>query len=90
MLYKLIAKVIANRLQNVIGKLVNKDQTGFMKGRYIGENIRLISDIIEYCKMDSKDGILLAVDYRNAFDSVDHNFIWYTLESFNFGAELIS
>ena len=89
-LYKLIAKVIANRLQSVIGKLINKDQTGFMKGRYIGENIRLISDVIEYCKMDKKDGILLAVDYRNAFDSVNHNFIWFALKSFNFGDDIIS
>ena len=89
-LYKLIAKVIANRLQNVIGKLINNDQTGFMKGRYIGENIRLISDVIEYCKIDKKDGILLAVDYRNAFDSVNHNFIWYTLRSFNFGDDMIA
>ena len=89
-LYKLIAKVIANRLQNVIEKLINKDQTGFMKGRYIGENIRLISDVIEYCKMDKLDGILLAVDYRNAFDSVNHKFIWYALESFNFGADMIA
>ena len=89
-LYKLIAKVIANRLLSVAGKLVNNDQTGFMKGRYIGENIRLISDTIEYCKIDKKEGVLLALDYRNAFDSVDHSFMWYTLESFNFGVDIIS
>ena len=88
--YKIIAKVIANRLGNVINKLVHNDQTGFIKGRYIGENIRLISDVIEYCHMDKTEGILLAIDYRNAFDSVEHDFIVRVLEMFNFGPDFIA
>ena len=89
-IYKIIAKVLVNRINKVIKKIVHGDQTGFIKGRYIGENTRLISDVIQYCETDNIDGILLAVDYRNAFDSVEHEFIWYTLESFNFGPELIA
>ena len=42
----MIAKAIANRLKNVIPRLVNKDQTGFLKGRFNGENIRLIDSIM--------------------------------------------
>ena len=89
-IYKLIAKVLVTRMNKVIDKLVNRNQTGFMKGRYIGENTRLISDVITYCETDNIDGILLAVDYRNAFDSIEHEFIWYTLEAFNFGQEVIA
>ena len=38
--YKIAAKAIANQLKNVIPKIINNDQTGFLKGRFIGENIR--------------------------------------------------
>lgn len=89
-IYKLLAKVMANRLSKVIDKIVHEDQTGFIKGRYIGENLRLVSDIITYCNMDNLPGLLLAVDYRNAFDSLEHEFMWFTLESFNFGPSFCS
>ena len=88
--YKIIAKVIANRLGNVVDKLVHNNQTGFIKGRYIGENLRLISDVIDYCDMDNIEGILMAIDYRNAFDSVEHDFIIHSLKCFNFGPDFIS
>ena len=88
--YKLLAKILANRLGKVLGKIINENQSGFMKGRFIGENVRLISDVIDYCASDNLEGLLLAVDYRNAFDSLDHDFLWYTLESFNFGPDFRS
>ena len=88
--YKILAKVLANRLAGVISKLVHENQTGFIKGRYIGENVRLIADITSYCNMDDLPGLLLAVDYRNAFDSLEHEFLWFTLESFNFGPNFCS
>ena len=43
-----MAKAIANRLQNVLSKIINGDQTGFLKGRFIGENIRLIDGLINH------------------------------------------
>ena len=46
--YKIATKVIANRLKTHLHKLINNDQTGFLKGRFIGENIRLIDSVINY------------------------------------------
>ena len=89
-IYKIAAKVISVRLEKVIHSIIHRSQTGFMKCRYIGENIRLISDVIEYCKIDNSGGLLFAIDYRNAFDSLEHDFIIYALESFNFGSNFIS
>ena len=45
--YKIAAKAIANRLKQVLPKLIDNDQTGFLKGRSIAENIRLIDSIIK-------------------------------------------
>ena len=45
--YKIATKCIAKRLEKVLPSLINSDQTGCVKNRFIGENIRLISDVIE-------------------------------------------
>lgn len=44
--YKIVAKVLANRVIGILPKLIDSDQTGYMKNRFIGENIRTISDLI--------------------------------------------
>ena len=41
-IYKIASGVIANRLKTFVDKLIHNNQTGFMKGRYIGENTRLV------------------------------------------------
>ena len=61
------------------------DQTGFVKGRYIGENIRLISDVMEYTKVQNIPWILLLLDFHKAFDSIEWPFIMKTLDYFKFG-----
>ncbi len=87
--YRILAFVLANRLQSVIGKVINNDQTAYIKGRYMGYNIRLINDVIDYYDLLSKPGILLSIDFKKAFDSVEWNFIYKTLQAFNFGESFI-
>ena len=88
--YKIAAKAIANRLQNVLPKLINNDQTGFLKGRFIGENIRLIDGLINHTVARNIPGLLMFLDFEKAFDSVEWSFIWKTLSAFNFGSSLIN
>ena len=88
--YKSAAKAIANRLQNVLPKIINSDQTGFLKGRFIGENIRLIDGLINHTAAHNIPGLLLFLDFEKTFDTVEWSFIWKTLGSFNFGSSLIS
>jgi hypothetical protein len=76
--YKILAIVLANRLQKVIDELISKHQSAYIKGRYIGTNARTILDIFEYCENRNYGGILLFLDFQKAFDSVEWNFIFET------------
>ncbi|KAL9974171.1 hypothetical protein ACROYT_G011182, partial [Oculina patagonica] len=73
--YKLAAKAIANRIRKYLPNVINNDQTGFIKGRFIGENIRLIDSIIRYAKEKNIPGLLLFLDFEKAFDTVEWPFI---------------
>ena len=83
-------KSYPNRIKSVIPKLINNDQTGFLKGRYIGESIRLIDNIIDYASQKNIPGLLLFIDFEKAFDSLEWSFIERTLQYFGFGSSLIS
>ena len=69
--------------------LINNDQTGFIKGRFIGENIRLLESIISYVKEKNMPGLLLFLDFEKAFDTIEWPFIRKTLHYFGFGTSII-
>ena len=83
--YKLLSKVLAKRMELLLPKLIHTDQTGFINGRYIGQNIRLLCDIMELLDTKKSQGIFLFVDFDKAFDTLEWSFILKTLEAFNFG-----
>ena len=68
--YKTVVKSIANRIQATLPKLINNDRTGFIKGRFIGENIRLIDSIINYTANENIPGLILLLDFEKAFDTL--------------------
>ena len=88
--YKIGAKAIANRLKTFLPKLINSDQTGFLKGRFIGENIRLIDGIINFTAAKNIPGLLLFLDFEKAFDTVEWPFLQKTFQHFNFGPSIIN
>ena len=86
---RIASKALAMRVKKIIYKLVYTDQTAYIKGRFIGESVRLIEDLLEYAYPENEDGILFAADIENAFDSVEHSFIYATLKKFGFGGNFI-
>ena len=76
-------------MKKFINGLIHSDQSGFLKGRNISNNVRLILDIIEYAQANEIPGAILLLDIEKAFDSVNHNFLFNTLEQFNFGPKFI-
>ena len=86
---KIASKVLALRMQKVLASIINYDQTAYVRGRYIGESIRLVSDILEFTEENSIGGILFSADFEKAFDSIEHPFLLAVLKSFGLGPQFI-
>ena len=86
---KIISKALALRLKNVLHEIICHDQTAYVKGRFIGESTRLISDILEITDIYDIEGYILTADIEKAFDSMDHTFLLASLKKFGFGQYFI-
>ena len=86
--YKLASAVISNRLKTVLDKVIHENQKGFIAGRFLGENVRLIYDVLFESKKQNIPGLLLSIDFEKAFDTVSWKFISIVLDYFNFGRSI--
>lgn len=83
--YKIFAIILAKRLKVVLDTIIDETQTGFMRNRHISNNIRLVLDILDYSDLVSDDSFILFLDFYKAFDTIEHEFIFHSLEKFGFG-----
>ena len=88
--YKVYAKVIANRLQLVMNKLVHQDQCRFMKGRNIAQNITDLNSVIEFAADTKLKVIITAVDFEKAFDSIEWSAIRFIMKAYKFSEKVIN
>ena len=83
---KILARVLANRLQRVIGYLIGPEQTFAVKGRSIQDNLHLIREVLEGIE-DNTEAALISLDQSKAFDRLDHRFLATVLETARFKPE---
>lgn len=81
---KIISKMIASRIKNVLPYVIHRNQTGYVTDRYIGETVRSIFDIMD---IHRKGKYTWFDDFRKAFDTSGWNFLLNCLYAFNFGHE---
>jgi hypothetical protein len=70
---KSITKALTSRLQRGIHSLVDADQTGFLSGRRISENIVYATDLLRTCHIRQAPTIVFKIDFRKAFDSMNYD-----------------
>ena len=80
--YKILTKILAGRLQGVLGDIVGPHQTCSIRGRSIGTNIKCVRDLLQ--TQGRMDGLIYSVDQKKAFDNVSHGYLFSVLESFGF------
>ena len=82
---KIASKALAKRLEPILPSLIHHSQTAFIKGRSIFDAVRTIDDTLEYAIRNNTSGILVAIDFEKAFDSLNREFLLKVLEKYNFG-----
>ncbi|KAI3377340.1 hypothetical protein L3Q82_008544, partial [Scortum barcoo] len=88
--YKIMSKVLASRLREVMASIIHPDQTYCVPGRLISDNVTLIRDILEVSGSLAVDTGLISIDQEKAFDRVEHKYLWQTLAAFGFSPGFIA
>ncbi len=69
--YKILTKLLALRVRQVLPSIIHNIQLGYVIRRYIGEVMRVIEDIMTYTDIQHIPGILIFVDFEKASDSIE-------------------
>ena len=86
---KILSKLKAARIKNVLPHIIHHNQTGFIKDRFIGKTIRSIFDIMELTAEENIPSLMIFIDFQKAFDSLEWNYILKRLQYFNFDPDFI-
>ena len=70
-LYKLLAKVLTNRLKKVIGKVVSSDQNAFIMGRQILDASLIANEVIDSWQKRGEKGLICKLDIEKAYDNIN-------------------
>ncbi|GJU10520.1 RNA-directed DNA polymerase, eukaryota [Tanacetum coccineum] len=68
--YKIVAKILANRLSLVISSLISDVQSAFVANRQILEGPFILNELLSWCKHKKSKAMIFKVDFEKAFDSI--------------------
>ncbi|KAK2445049.1 hypothetical protein QL285_016023 [Trifolium repens] len=74
-LYKILSKLLANRLKRVMGKLISKCQSDFLPQRQILDGVLVLNELIDLAKRRKDKCFLFKVDFERAYDTVSWRFL---------------
>ncbi|CAI5484319.1 unnamed protein product [Closterium sp. Yama58-4] len=87
--YKVLARVVADRMKRVLNEVISLEQYGFLPGRRLSDTVGLVADVIDAAKNEQADWYLLLVDFQEAFDSVSRNYLFLVLEKMGFPSRFV-
>ncbi|GKE05044.1 reverse transcriptase domain, reverse transcriptase zinc-binding domain protein, partial [Tanacetum coccineum] len=87
--YKIIAKMLAERVKRVVGDVVGEVQNAFIKGRYILDGVLIANETMEFLKKKKRKGLIFKVDFEKAYDSINWRFLLGIMRRMGFGNKWI-
>jgi hypothetical protein len=82
--YKILAKIISDRMRKCLPKIIHSDQKGFVPSRRLEDAVIKATTLIEYCHLQDKPKYMLLLDQEKAFDRVSREYMHQVLKEFNF------
>lgn len=92
-LYKILAKVLANRIRNVLPDIISENQSAFVHSRNITDNVLVAFELIHHIRLKNRgkeEEIALKLDISKAYDRVSWSFLRHRMEAMNFSEQWIS
>eukprot|EP00253_Pinus_taeda_P016021 PITA_16021 len=80
--YKIISKILANRLKSILPSIISENQGGFVPRRQITDNVIIIQEAIHSSISRNEKGMIIKLDMANAFDRVNHAFLKAVMKKF--------
>jgi len=84
-IYEIFTKALMLRLDKVMGRIINKCQSGFLKDRNIMDGILSLHEILHDSRIKKKDGLILKLDFEKAYDKLNWTFLFDCLKYRGFG-----
>ncbi|RVX12604.1 Transposon TX1 uncharacterized 149 kDa protein [Vitis vinifera] len=88
-LYKWLAKVLANRLKRVVGKVVSKAQNAFVQGRQILDAVLVANEVLDSVLKNKEEAVMCKLDIEKAYDHVEWSFLFSVMRKMGFGEKWI-
>ena len=89
-IYKLASCAISNRIKKTLRYIIGKQQKAYTSSDNIGTCLLNILSTMLHCNKKMKDCLLLLIDFRKAFDSIDHDYIYKVMDALNFGEDMVA
>lgn len=78
--YKIIAKVLSNRLMPVVARLVSENQTAFLEKRYILDSVVTAPELVHRCHQSKEKGVAIKLNFEKAYDQVHLGYLEEVLQ----------
>jgi len=88
-LYKIISKVLAERIKKVLSSIIDDSQSTFLKDRGILDSVLMANKVVEDLRKGGRSGLCLKVDFEKAYDSVRWEFLYEMLHRMGFHSRWI-